>query len=119
MIKKIANFFFLFLKLIFKYNLDILTLYILITFIYFYPVFGQYLKNFFSSTSYVIGSADTYNQFLPLRVFLSDNLKEGTILLWFDYQALGLPFLGIIQSGAFYPFNLIIFNSLIHMLDII
>ncbi len=110
MIKKIANFFFLFLKLIFKYNLDILTLYILITFIYFYPVFGQYLKNFFSSTSYVIGSADTYNQFLPLRVFLSDNLKEGTIPLWFDYQALGLPFLGIIQSGAFYPFNLIIFK---------
>ncbi len=110
MFSRFINFLYFFWNFIVKFNLEVLGLYILITFIYFYPVFGEYLKNFFSHTSYVIGSADTYNQFLPLRVFLSNNLKEGIVPLWFDYQALGLPFLGIIQSGAFYPFNLIIFK---------
>jgi hypothetical protein len=113
MLKKIINFVLKFLNFLFTYHLEVLILYILITFIYLYPIFFQIFKGFVSGNLgdiNVIGSADTYNQFLPLRVFLSNNLKEGKLPLWFDYQALGLPFLGIIQSGAFYPFNLIIFK---------
>jgi hypothetical protein len=113
MFKKIINFVLKFLNFLFTYHLEVLILYVLITFIYLYPIFFQIFKGFVSGNLgdiNVIGSADTYNQFLPLRVFLSNNLKEGKLPLWFDYQALGLPFLGIIQSGAFYPFNLIIFK---------
>jgi hypothetical protein len=113
MFKKIINFVLKFLNFLCRYHLEVLILYVLITFIYLYPIFFQIFKGFVSGNLgdiNVIGSADTYNQFLPLRVFLSNNLKEGKLPLWFDYQALGLPFLGIIQSGAFYPFNLIIFK---------
>ena len=113
MFKKIVNFLLRFIGFLCRYHLEVLILYVLITFIYLYPIFLQIFKGFISGNLgdiNIIGSADAYNQFLPLRVFLSNNLKEGKLPLWFDYQALGLPFLGIIQSGAFYPFNLIIFK---------
>ncbi|MGC8734491.1 MAG: hypothetical protein ACP5RD_05580 [bacterium] len=110
MLKKILSF--IFFRFLWKYHLEVLVLYVFITFIYLYPVFQDWLKSFNLANFYVIGSADTYNQFLPLRVFLSNNLKRDIIPLWFDNQALGLPFLGIIQSGAFYPFNLVIFKFL-------
>lgn len=112
MFKRFIKFILAFFGFLSKYHLEVLILYIFITFIYLYPIFQEWLKNYKLADFYVIGSADTYNQFLPLRVFLSNNLKEGNIPLWFDNQALGLPFLGIIQSGAFYPFNLVIFKFL-------
>ncbi|MCX7758057.1 MAG: hypothetical protein N2169_00360 [bacterium] len=59
---------------------------------------------------HVIGSADSYNQFLPLRVFYSHVLKDGEFPLWYPYQALGLPFLGIVQTGALYPLNLFLYK---------
>ncbi|MFN3995950.1 MAG: hypothetical protein ACK4GR_05420, partial [bacterium] len=82
-----------------KYNIDVLLFYCLLVFVF-----------FFSVGDHIIGSADTYNQYLPLRVFYSQALKSGEIPLWYPYQALGLPFLGIIQAGGLYPFNLIIYK---------
>ncbi|MCS7165324.1 MAG: hypothetical protein RMJ51_03485 [Candidatus Calescibacterium sp.] len=82
-------------------NIDVFLFYVLLVWIFFYPV-----------GDHIIGSADSYNQFLPLRVFYSHALKEGEIPLWYPYQALGLPFLGIVQTGALYPINLILYRFL-------
>lgn len=80
-------------------NLDVLVFYCLLVYIFFLPIGDR-----------VIGSADTYNQFLPLRVFYSEVLKSGQFPLWYPYQALGLPFLGIVQSGGLYPLNLVLYK---------
>lgn len=82
-----------------KFNLDVLILYIILVIAFFFPI-----------KDHVIGAADSYNQFLPLRVFYSQALKSGDFPLWYPYQALGLPFLGIVQGGGLYPFNLILYK---------
>ncbi len=82
-----------------KYNIDVFVFYSLVVFVFFLNV-----KN------HIIGSADSYNQFLPLRVFYSEVLKSGDFPLWYPYQALGLPFLGIVQAGGLYPLNLILYK---------
>jgi len=83
----------------YRYNLDIFVIYCILVFIFFIPV-----------RDHIIGCADSYNQFFPLRFFYSESLKSGEFPLWYPYQALGLPFLGIVQSGALYPINLIFYS---------
>lgn len=82
-----------------KFNLDVLIFYCFLVFVFFIPV-----------KDHIIGSADSYNQFLPLRLFYSNCLKNGEFPLWYPYQALGLPFLGIVQAGGLYPFNLLLYR---------
>ncbi|MEN3015064.1 MAG: hypothetical protein ABDH21_03275 [bacterium] len=82
-----------------KYNIDILLLYSILVLIFFVPIKDK-----------VIGCVDTFNQFLPLRIFYSNCLKSGDFPLWYPYQGLGLPFLGILQASGLYPINIILFK---------
>ncbi|MEN3015063.1 MAG: hypothetical protein ABDH21_03270 [bacterium] len=84
-----------------NYNLDIVFFYTVLVLIFFTPIGGK-----------VIGCADTFNQYLPLRVFYSNCLRSGDFPLWYPYQGLGLPFLGIVQASGLYPINIVLFKFL-------
>ncbi|MCS7164923.1 MAG: hypothetical protein RMJ51_01385 [Candidatus Calescibacterium sp.] len=64
-------------------------------------VFREYLSNNYN----LLGTADAPRQFLPYFLHLSKGIKEFCIPLWWEYNGLGYPFVGIIQSGSLYPLN--------------
>ncbi len=52
---------------------------------------------------------DEVLEFLPWRHFAAKSLSSGIIPLWNPYNFCGSPFVGVLQSGIFYPLNWLLF----------
>ncbi len=55
---------------------------------------------------------DIYTYFFPLKMWYWWSLKQGTIPLWNPLIGHGFPILGESQTGALYPFNLLLYSLL-------
>jgi hypothetical protein len=52
--------------------------------------------------------ADLFVYFLPAYRFEAARLRAGALPFWNPYQAVGVPFLGMLQPGALYPARLLL-----------
>ncbi|MBI2954317.1 MAG: YfhO family protein [Chloroflexi bacterium] len=50
---------------------------------------------------------DTFTYFYPYESYLAETLLQWRLPLWNPYLFTGVPFLANMQTGVFYPFNLI------------
>ena len=50
---------------------------------------------------------DSYRDMGPQKFLLAQGLKKAIIYGWYPWQRMGLPFIGDVQAGYFYPFNLV------------
>jgi hypothetical protein len=50
---------------------------------------------------------DSFDTFAPLKYLIAQGLKQGRVWLWYPWQYLGVPFVGNIEAGWFYPLNVI------------
>lgn len=77
--------------------------------------FGALLAGFFVQvlflTDYLVprGGGDLASFLYPLYAFAARNLQQGVIPLWNPYQFGGMPFAADMQTGLFYPINLLAF----------
>lgn len=55
---------------------------------------------------------DLYPYFFPQKAFYADSLKAGCFPLWNDLSGFGYPVLGESQTGAAYPFHLVLYRFL-------
>lgn len=55
------------------------------------------------------GGGDLVSFIFPMYRFIADSLRAGQIPLWNPFLYAGAPLISDNQSGAFYPFNLILF----------
>ena len=55
---------------------------------------------------------DLYPYFFPQKAFYADRLKAGEFPLWNDLAGFGYPVLGESQTGAAYPFHLVLYRCL-------
>jgi len=55
---------------------------------------------------------DLYPYFFPQKAFYADCLKAGAFPLWNDLTGFGYPVLGESQTGAAYPFHLVLYRCL-------
>ena len=67
-----------------------------------------YFYKFFL-TKNIIYFGDLTRYFFPLKFYGTNLIKSGIIPLWNPYLFCGMPFLGVLQTGVFYPPNLIIY----------
>lgn len=79
-------------------NIVFFLIYTIVSIIYFMPLF---LKGY----SFVVGDSWSYNY--PLMLYYSKHFLSNGFHLWLPYEFLGLPFLGMIQTGLLYPYNLL------------
>ncbi len=71
--------------------------------ILFGPTIGRNRIHFFE---------DIPNGTYPMRVFLAESLRKGTLPLWCPYIYCGYPLLAEGQTGTFYPTNALLFLTL-------
>lgn len=50
---------------------------------------------------------DIQQTYYPLRQYWAERISHGEFPLWYPYDALGQPFVGMVISGAFHPSNLL------------
>lgn len=50
---------------------------------------------------------DILRVYYPLHKFWADQVRSGHFPLWYPYDGLGQPYVGMVISGAFHPFNLL------------
>jgi len=50
---------------------------------------------------------DLLRVYYPLHKFWADQVRAGHFPVWYPYDGLGQPFVGMVISGAFHPFNLL------------
>ena len=50
---------------------------------------------------------DSYRLFAPHKYLIAQAIKNWTIYAWYPWQKMGMPFVGDILAGWFYPLNLI------------
>lgn len=60
-----------------------------------------YFHNFLQG-SQLLGRIDGFYQFFPYFLNFTENIKKFNIPMWWEYTALGYPFVGVIQSSVFY-----------------
>jgi hypothetical protein len=89
---------------IFRNNLYVITSIGLIL-LFFYPLF-------FSDKTFYF--RDIHRWFFPMKYFLADSVKNGSIPYWCPNIFCGAPFINDIQSGVFYPLSLIFLISPFH-----
>ncbi len=53
---------------------------------------------------------DLYPYFFPQKAFYADSLKAGIFPLWNDLTGFGYPVFGESQTGAAYPFHLVLYR---------
>jgi len=104
-------------------------IFIVVSLLFFYPIFkgkipfpgdllvGNYSP--YSSNSYFgyqpegvphkAQGPDVIRQLFPWKHFVIESFKNSEIPLWSPYSLSGNPLMANVQSGAFYPFNLIFF----------
>ena len=71
---------------------------------------GFFWQLLFTPDSYMpAGGGDLASFLYPVYHFAARSLKQGIIPLWNPYLYGGAPFVSDIQSGIFYPVNLLIF----------
>lgn len=73
-----------------------------------YLIFSLLLFSYPLINKMIILNGDTPYYYYPLLKYYSDFAHKG-FSLWMPYEFLGLPFLGTLQTGLFYPLNLIYF----------
>jgi len=79
-------------------NIVFFLIYTIVSIIYFMPLF-------LNGYSFVVG--DSWAQNYPLMLYYSKHFLSNGFHLWLPYQFLGLPFLGMLQTGLLYPYNLL------------
>src|SRR6058998_1153937 len=57
---------------------------------------------------------DALRFYLPIKQHLIERLSAGKLPLWFPYDALGRPFIGIAASGVYHPFTVLYFFLPVH-----
>ena len=71
---------------------------------------GFFWQLLFTPDTYMpAGGGDLASFLYPVYHYAARNLKRGIIPLWNPYLYGGAPFVGDIQSGFFYPINLLVF----------
>ncbi|TEU11257.1 MAG: hypothetical protein E3J21_24100 [Anaerolineales bacterium] len=71
---------------------------------------GFFWQLLFTPNTYMpAGGGDLASFLYPVYHYAAQNLKRGIIPLWNPYLYGGAPFVGDIQSGFFYPVNLLVF----------
>jgi len=83
-------------------NIFIYIFFLLLPWIYYWS-----LWTFFSPDLRII-NGDFYSAIFPYRYYLATMLREGFLPLWTPYLYGGMPFIGEIQTGVFYPLNFIL-----------
>jgi hypothetical protein len=53
---------------------------------------------------------DVYSYYLPQKVVYAERLRDAELPLWNDRAGHGYPIVGESQTGAFYPFNAILYR---------
>lgn len=71
---------------------------------------GFFWQLLFTPNTYMpAGGGDLASFLYPVYHYAARSLKQGVIPLWNPYLYGGAPFVGDIQSGLFYPVNLLVF----------
>ncbi|MBI5876674.1 MAG: YfhO family protein [Chloroflexi bacterium] len=70
---------------------------------------GFFWRVLFAGAFMPEGGGDISAILYPVYHFAQENLRQGVIPLWNPYLYGGIPFVGHIQSGPFYPPNLLMF----------
>lgn len=58
---------------------------------------------------FLYAPGDGWLQNFPLRAFYSAQLKSFRIPLWNPYEFAGIPYIGVMQTGALYPLNVLLY----------
>ncbi len=75
---------------------------------FFFPWSGGGFAGFDPWTSYkALNTVDTIKQFYPWKIFFVDMLRQGVLPLWNPYSFSGMPFIANVQSGVFFPLNIV------------
>ncbi|MBI2303732.1 MAG: YfhO family protein [Chloroflexi bacterium] len=74
-------------------------------FIFLALVLAFYWKQVFAGQ--ILVSYDLLTYAYPRLAYAADALRQGHLPLWNPYLFMGVPFLADIQTGVFYPFNLL------------
>ena len=85
-----------------RFPLLLLMFAVLLTFLFWWPLYG--------GAGFIGG--DLYPYFFPQKTFYADHLKQGKFPLWNDLAGFGYPVLGESQTGAAYPFHLMLYRCL-------
>jgi len=67
-------------------------------------VFAAVFHNFFFHS---IIYRDSFHLFAPIKYLVAEGLGRGEVFGWLPWQYLGMPFVGYVEAGWFYPLNLI------------
>ena len=51
----------------------------------------------------VLIKRDAFKYFLPLKQYLAERLSAGELPQWFPYEAMGRPFIAVVNTGVFHP----------------
>jgi hypothetical protein len=70
---------------------------------------GFFWRVLFAGAYIPAGGGDISAIIYPVYHFAQENFRQGIIPLWNPHLYAGIPFVGHIQSGAFYPPNLLLF----------
>ncbi len=70
---------------------------------------GFFWRVLFAGAFVPAGGGDMAAILYPIYHFAQENLRQGIIPLWNPHLYAGIPFVGHIQSGPFYPPNLLLF----------
>lgn len=70
---------------------------------------GFFWRVLFAGAFIPQGGGDMAAILYPVYHFAQENLRQGMIPLWNPHLYAGIPFVGHIQSGPFYPPNLLLF----------
>lgn len=75
---------------------------------FYFPWSGGGFAGYDRWTTYkALNTVDVVKQFYPWKVFAMDLLHRGIWPLWNPYSFSGMPFIANLQSGIFFPLNLI------------
>ena len=58
-------------------------------------------------TSQVFLGRDLQRVYLPLKSFWAERIRQGELPAWYPFDGFGQPFVGMVVSGAYSPFNLL------------
>lgn len=75
---------------------------------FYFPWSGGGFAGFDPWTQYkALNTVDVIKQFYPWKVFAIDMLRQGVWPLWNPYSFSGMPLIANLQSGIFFPTNLV------------
>ncbi|MDP2168480.1 MAG: YfhO family protein [Thermodesulfovibrionales bacterium] len=90
-------------KRFFQKNLFYFILFLFLSCLYFHRIFTE---------GVVVLHGDAYLQNYPLRHFFSETIKGFQFPLWIPHVFAGMPYIGMMQTGALYPPNILLYTLL-------